>query len=100
MIARKTITLNDLKYYYDTRHGFVFHPADDRHVETLANMLLKVKATDSLPEFVTHLNGSTIFVYPEICEFHSGPVYQFAQGISQMMPVGRLEILNAWLKSN
>lgn len=100
MIARKDVTLSNLKYYYDNRHGFVFSPGSDRHPETLANMLVKVGATNSLPEFITHLNGVTVFVYPENCEFHSGPVYQFAQGISQMMPIGQIDILSAWLKEN
>ena len=100
MIERKDVTLNNMKYYYDTRHGFVFHPASDKNPETLANMLIKVGATDSMPEFITHLEGFTLFVYPENCEFHSGPIYQFARGVSMTMPIGGIDILSAWLKEH
>ena len=100
MIERKTISLNDMKYYYDNRHGIVFHPQNDNSVETFANMLIKVGATQVQPEFISHINGHTFIVYPEHIEFASGPVFQFSKQIEMMMPIGKLDILSAWLKEH
>lgn len=105
-MIKKEIKLHELKYYHDTRHGFVFtckETPSENSIQDMVEMLKRIGVTDSLPEFYTLHENSFIFVYPEICEFLSGPFYQAYNQICGKLAflIGEqpfeIDILNHWL---
>ena len=82
MINYKTLTLEELKKDYSTRHGFVFKSpvkSSDKAIENLCNTLVHHKITNEMPEFVVRLSDSiTAFVYKDDFDapafFHSATI--------------------------
>lgn len=106
MIEKKDIKMHELKYYYDSRHGFVFRSKDRgsyENMESMCNLLKNIGFTDSMPEFYSEFGDTTVFVYPQICEFKSGPLHQATNQICGQLPflLGEtpfeIDIFNAWL---
>lgn len=101
MIPEKFLTVPQLKYSYDTRHGFVFKgssPSSDRAIEDLCRVLVSKKIAETLPEFIVKLNNlTTAFVYPEGSAFESGAFYKAANG-NQFFKFWEVDSLAAWLK--
>jgi hypothetical protein len=54
-----------------------------------------------MPEFVTPLNDRTLaFVYPEKCDFESGPFYKDTRQMCMMLNVFNIDILSAFLNEH
>ncbi len=102
MIEEKTVSPNDLKYYYSERQGFVFTagiPSSSDAIERLCNMLVEKQVAEKMPEFFLRPNPNTfIVVFPEGASFKSPQFYQI--GIQcKMMGICEVDILGAWLKT-
>lgn len=99
-MEKRDIKLHELKYYYDTRHGFVFESnmkSKDDSIDRACEALKNSGITDSLPEFMVEYNNSLVFVYPEKANFKSGPFFEIVSQFN-MMGMWNVDILNSWLK--
>jgi hypothetical protein len=100
-MIEKDINLNDLKYYYDQRHGFVYwgmSPISTKRLEKMVNSLIIGKITEHLPEFFTRPNeNSVIVVYPEGISFQSGKFYQVVNNLERIADF-KIDILAAFLR--
>ena len=99
MITFKTLTKEDLKKDYSTRHGFVFIgpvESSDRAIIHLCDTLIQHKVTKELPEFVVRLdNLTTAFVYRD--DFDSPPFFYYAD-IATRMGICKIDQLCNYLK--
>ena len=73
MVEEKSLTIAELKYGYDHRHGFVFQGpvrSSNESIENLCKTLIKHKITEVSPEFIVRLSDSVVaFVYPDGVSF-------------------------------
>ena len=102
MIEEKTISINDLKYHYDNRHGFVMSlgaASSNSALERMCTHLITQKITDTMPEFVvTSDYRSMIVVYPEGTSFEAPTFYQKAVQLGQATGAWNIELLQVYLK--
>jgi hypothetical protein len=102
-MTEKETSLNDLKYYYGERHGFIFQgatPSSGDALGRLCNVLIDKKITEAYPEFFTRLNTNTVaIVYPEGISFKCADFYRIGKQ-TEMMGFFKIDILAAFLKEN
>lgn len=103
MIVQK-YTLHEVKEKYSDRHGFMFRGSSDCNVNStkLVCSLIKDKGiSEHLPELIAQLDNRTFcFIYPEKTYFKSGLFFEITRGLSMMVGVFEIDILNAFLKEN
>jgi hypothetical protein len=103
MIEEKTITLNDLKYYYGERQGFIFQgatPSSPDAIERMCSTLVSKEFAEKMPEFFTRINANTIaVVFPEGASFKSGDFYKIGKN-AEMLGFFKIDVLGAWLRVN
>ena len=104
MIDVKTLTLDDLKRDYSTRHGFTFQVnsvCDINKVQQMADALITGKITTSHPEFVVQLQPNLlVFVYGEGISFKSGEFFNKVNGIGSAMGLWQVDTLMGYVHSH
>jgi hypothetical protein len=100
VITFKTLTIEELKNGYMTRHGFIFQgsqPSSDKAIEHLCNTLIQHNITKDLPEFVVRLSDTiTGFVYKN--DFDA-PSFFHKATIATQMGICNVESLHLFLKN-
>ena len=95
MVNYKTLTLEELKKDYSTRHGFVFKSpirSSDKAIENLCNTLVHHKITNEMPEFVVRLSDSiTAFVY--VGDSFDAPLFFHSATIAMQIGVAEIHAL-------
>jgi hypothetical protein len=100
----KTLTIEELKKDYSTRHGFIFGgtaPSKDENVDLVCDSLIKSGITNVKAEFIVKFNPNTfLFVYPEDCSFDSPLLYQRAKHFGMITGAWQFDTLSGFLTSN
>jgi hypothetical protein len=100
----KTLTIEDLKKDYASRHGFIFAanaPCKDDKTSLICDTLIKNNITNVKAEFIVKLNTNTyVFVYPEDCSFDSPTLYQKAKHLGMITGGWQFDTLSGFLKDN
>lgn len=82
----KTLSKEELKQDYSTRHGFVFQSpikSSDKSIENLCNVLIQHNITKEQPDFITRLDdNTTAFVYKD--DFDGPAFFQKADIATQV----------------
>lgn len=101
MVAEKTLTLNDLKYYHGESLGFVFTgviPSSDDALQRLASNLVGWGVSKKLPEFYVRVTPNEVaFIYAGDSEFKQAAFYQFCSKMN-VMGIFAIDTLASWLK--
>ncbi len=98
------LSFSELKQTYDTRPGFVFMgmgPSSRESCEKLYKQIKEFGLCDYEPDFISEVTPTVYaFVYPEGVSFHSADFYTFANHLTGLVGLFKVDSLAAFLKDH